>query len=102
MLSSYEEASERIFSDVVLDAKLADFSLANAFLIGMDLRSLCELDELLVVREFVKMVGDESKPAWVAFVRAGLHAGERDEEKARTQLDAFTKGLNQGSRARRI
>jgi predicted nucleotidyltransferase len=71
MLSSYEEDGERIFPDVVLDAKLADFSLANAFLIGLGLRALCELDELLVVREFVNAIGDEPKPAWV--VLFGLH-----------------------------
>lgn len=98
MLSSYEEDRERIFSDVVLDAKLADFSLANAFLLGMDLRSLCNLDELLVVREFINAVGDEYKPAWVAFVRAAPHVGERNEEQARAQLEAFKKGLNQGRR----
>jgi predicted nucleotidyltransferase len=94
MLSCYEEDSERIFSDVVLDAKLADFSLANAFLLGVDLRSLCNLDELLAVREFVKTVGDESKPAWVAFVRAAPQGGERNEEHAGAQLEAFKKGLN--------
>jgi predicted nucleotidyltransferase len=98
MLLSYEEDSERIFSDAVLDAKLADFSLANAFLLGMDLRSLCNLDELLVVREFVKTVEDESKPAWMAFVRSAPNVGERNEEQARLQLEAFKKGLNQGSR----
>jgi len=56
MLFLYEEDSERIFSDVVLDAKLADFSLAKA-----------------------------------------PHSGERDEEQARAQFDAFEKGLNQSS-----
>jgi predicted nucleotidyltransferase len=98
MLSLYEEDSQRIFSDAVLDAKLADFGLANAFLLGMDLRSLCNLDELLVVREFINAIGDESKPAWVAFVKAGSHVAERDEEHARTQVEAFKKGLNQGSK----
>ncbi len=95
MLSSYAEDSERIFSDGVLDAKLADFSLANALLLGMDLRSLCDLDELLVMGEFVKTVGDESKPAWVAFARAAPNVGERNEEQARAQLEAFTRGLEQ-------
>jgi hypothetical protein len=56
------------------------------------------LDELLVVREFINAIGDESKPAWVAFVKAGSHVAERDEEHARTQVEAFKKGLNQGSK----
>jgi predicted nucleotidyltransferase len=98
MLSSHEENSERIFSDVVLDAELPDVSLANAFLLGMDLRSLCDLDELLVVRQFVKTIGDETKPAWVAFVRAAPHLGERNDDQARVHLEAFKKGLNQGSK----
>jgi hypothetical protein len=98
MLFLYEEDSERIFSDVVLDANLTDFSLANAFLVGIDLRSLCTLDELVVVREFVKAIRDEAKPAWPAFVRAAPNAGESAEEQARAQFDTFEKGLNQGSK----
>jgi predicted nucleotidyltransferase len=99
MLFLYEEDSERIFSDVVLDAKLADFALASAFLVGIDLRSLCTLDELVVVREFVKTIRDEAKPAWPAFVRAAPHAAESAEEQARAQFAAFEKGLNRGGKS---
>jgi hypothetical protein len=53
------------------------------------LRSLCNLDE------FVGAIADESKPAWMAFVRAAPHVGERNEEHARLQLEAFKKGLDQ-------
>lgn len=88
MLFLYEEDSERIFSDVVLDANLTDFSLANAFLLGIDLRSLCTLDELVVVREFVNAIRDEAKSAWPAFVRAEPNAGESAEEQARRAIAA--------------
>ena len=94
IFSSYEEDSERIFSDEVLDATLADWSFANAFLMGIDLRSLSTLEELPVIHEFVRTICDEARPAWAAFVRAAPHAGERDEEQARTQFEAFKKGLD--------
>ena len=94
ILSLYEEDSERIFSDEVLDAQLADWSLANAFLMGIDLRSLSTLEEIGVIHQFVRTIRDEAKPAWAAFVRAAPHAGEKDEEQARTQFDAFRKGLD--------
>jgi predicted nucleotidyltransferase len=37
LLLQYEADSERIFSDVVIDAALPDFGLAPAFLMGLDL-----------------------------------------------------------------
>lgn len=40
LMSRYEADSDRLFSDAVLDAKLSDFSLANAYLLGLDLRSM--------------------------------------------------------------
>ena len=83
IFSSYEENSERIFSDEVLDATLADWSFANVFLMGIDLRSLSTLEELGVVRDFARTICDETKPAWAAFVRAAPHAGEKGEEQAR-------------------
>ena len=49
ILELYEDNSERIFSDVVLDAGLTDVGLANAFLLGIDLHALCTLEELAVV-----------------------------------------------------
>ena len=50
LLSKYEAGSDRIFSDAVLEAKLSDFSLANAYLLGLDLRSICNDEEVEVVR----------------------------------------------------
>src|ERR1017187_10396714 len=45
LLLQYEADSERIFSDVVIDAALQDFGLAPPFLMGLDLRALCADDD---------------------------------------------------------
>jgi len=71
---------------------LTDVGLANAFLLGVDLRGLCTMDELAVVHEFIKTIRDEASPAWPAIVRAA-YATQRDEDLARAQVDAFEAGL---------
>ena len=43
-LVQYEADSDRLFSDVVIDAGLQDYGLAPAFLLGLDLRALCTDD----------------------------------------------------------
>jgi len=90
LMARYEADSERLFSDAVLDAKLQDSGLANAFLLGLDLFSLCTDQEKQVVRRFLTAL-DEAKPAWMNFVRSGV--GNRTEEAARVQLTAFKKGF---------
>jgi predicted nucleotidyltransferase len=82
LLSKYEADSDRIFSDAVLDAKLSDFSLASAYLLGLDLRSICTEEESGTVRKFLSIVSDDTKPAWLGFVRAAPRPGERSEEIA--------------------
>ncbi len=99
MLELYEADSDRIYSDAVLDATLSDISLANAFLLGLDLRSLCAPDELMVVQRFLTLVGDETKSAWTAFQTAASHYAQRNEDAARTELAAFKQGLDRGSGA---
>lgn len=42
LLAKYEANSDRVFSDVVFDAELEDYELAPAFLMGIDLRALCD------------------------------------------------------------
>jgi predicted nucleotidyltransferase len=64
-MSRYEADSDRLFSDAVLEAKLSDFSLANAYLLGLDLRSICNDEEVEVVLTFLSTVGDDTKPAWL-------------------------------------
>jgi predicted nucleotidyltransferase len=53
LLVQYDTDSDRIFSDVVLDAALEDYGLAPAFLLGLDLRALCTNEEVAIVRAFL-------------------------------------------------
>jgi predicted nucleotidyltransferase len=62
LLVQYEADSERLFSDVVIDAALQDYGLAPAFLMGLDLRGLCAEDEVVVVHAFLEAM-DEANPA---------------------------------------
>jgi predicted nucleotidyltransferase len=71
MLASYEEDSERIFSDEVLDAKLADFSLANAFLLGMDLRILRPHGKDSALREWGLHLASRGGAGFTSSVAAG-------------------------------
>jgi predicted nucleotidyltransferase len=93
LLTEYEADSERLFSDVVIDARLADFGLAPAFLLGVDVRALCTPEELATVNAFLAAMS-ENHPAWMSFVRA-RGVGEHVEEDARAQLDAFRRGFEQ-------
>jgi predicted nucleotidyltransferase len=93
ILSQYEEGSDRLFSDDVQAANLADFSLTNAFALGVDLRSLCTAEEIAVVETFLARVSNEADALWALFVRAGRQWGDRVEEVARNQFAAFVQGF---------
>jgi predicted nucleotidyltransferase len=90
LLCEYEADSDRIFSEEFRDARIKEYSLANAFLLGRDLRTLCTGEEIEVVSRFIALVGDEDKPIWWDFVKAGHHPGEREDETAREQLETFS------------
>lgn len=92
LLQRYGEGSDFLFSDEVLDASLADFSLATAFLLGTHLRRLCTADEIALVMRFFDAM-DETKPAWTVFVRARSF-GDEPENEARAQLKAFHDGFD--------
>src|SRR6202161_1517087 len=92
LLLQYEADSDRIFSDVVINAALQDFGLAPAFLMGLDLRALCADDEVQIVHTFLEAM-NEANPAWMAFVRA-RGVGDHVEEDARAQLDTFRRGFD--------
>jgi predicted nucleotidyltransferase len=92
LLVQYEADSDRVFSDVVLDAGLQEYGLAPAFLMGLDLRSLCRDNEVAVVHAFLDAM-DEDNPAWMAFVQA-RGVGDHVEEDARRQLDTFRRGFD--------
>lgn len=92
LLTQYEADSERLFSDVVIDAGLADFGLATAFLLGIDLRGLSTPEEAEIVNAFLAAL-DENNPAWMSFVRA-RGVGDHVEEDARSELGAFHQGFS--------
>jgi len=92
LLVQYEAGSDRVFSDVVIDAALQDYGLAPAFLLGLDLRGLCTDEEMVIVRGFLDAM-DEANPAWMSFVRA-RGVGDHIEEDARGQLDTFRRGFD--------
>jgi hypothetical protein len=90
----YEEDTDRIFSEAVADARI-EYNLANAFLLGRDLRALCTGEEVDLVDRFIGLVGNEDKPNWWAFVKAGRQPGEREEETARAQLTTFANAFSE-------
>jgi predicted nucleotidyltransferase len=92
LLTQYEADSQRFFSDVVIEAGLADFGLAPVFLLGADLRALCSPEEAEIVNVFLAAM-NEDNPAWMSFVRA-RGVGDHVEEDARAQLDAFREGFD--------
>ena len=81
LMSRYEADSDRLFSETAAHEGL-DFSLANSFLLGADMNGICSEEERDVVRRFVAELRDESKPAWMAFVKAAAGSLERNEHTA--------------------
>ena len=92
LLAEYEADSERVFSDIVIDAELEDYGLAPAFLMGVDLRALCNDDEVQIVHSFLETM-TEDNPTWMIFVRA-RGVGDHVEEDARKLLEAFRRGFD--------
>jgi predicted nucleotidyltransferase len=91
LLSRYEGDSNRVFTE---PHPGLDYSLASAFLLGIDLRRLCTEEETAVVHGFIARVGDENKSPWWAFVKASHRSGEREEEVARNQLRTFSNAFS--------
>ncbi len=93
LLTLYEADTDRIFSDEVFFAELADVNLASAFLLGLDLKLLVSERERLVVEQFLRLISDEAKREFSEFVRAASLFSARDEDTARKQLAAFSVGF---------
>lgn len=91
LLSRYEGNSDRVFTEAHPDL---DYSLASAFLLGIDLRKLCIDEEIELVRRFIALVGDEGKSYWWAFVKASRRSGEREEDVARDQFSTFSNAFS--------
>jgi predicted nucleotidyltransferase len=83
VLGRYEAESDRLFSDPVFDAELPDFSEANAFLLGLDLRGLATKDDAAYIERFLAhfLLQDEGELGPDDFAgkvfRGRLHAFER-------------------------
>ena len=92
LLVQYEADSDRVFSDIVIDAELEDYGLAPAFLMGVDLRALCTDEEVQIVHGFLEAMNEDG-PAWMAFVRA-RGVGDHVEEDARKELEIFRRGFD--------
>ena len=85
VLSRYEGESDRLFSNAVFDAELPDFSEANAFLLGFDLRGLATNEDAAYITRFLAhfLARDEGEPDPDDFA-GKTHRG---------QLRAFERGL---------
>jgi predicted nucleotidyltransferase len=64
VLGRYEAESDRLFSDAVFDAELPDFSDANAFLLGLDLRGLATKEDAAYIERFLAhfLARDDEEP----------------------------------------
>jgi predicted nucleotidyltransferase len=85
VFSRYEGESERLFSEAVFDAALPDFSEANAFLLGLDLRRLATREDTAYIERFVARmcVQDEEE----------FDPGDFAGKMFRAQIRAFERGL---------
>lgn len=85
ILGRYAAGSHRLFSDEVFDAELPDFNMANAFLLGLDLRRLATNEEVECVEQFLeRFMGSEE----------GLDAGDSGIGIFHGQIRALQIGFN--------
>jgi predicted nucleotidyltransferase len=89
MLRRYEQDTERRFIDQVFETGVS-FENAGAFLLGIDVASLCTPEEARLVGRFVSQATDESQPAFAA-LRLGVHRS--DDSGTERLIGAFMLGL---------
>ena len=84
ILRGYADGTDRIFSDDVFDAHLEDIDLANAYLLGLDIKAFAGPEELRLVEAFLDqfMEGEESDLSTIRMAFA-----------SREQLAAFRRAL---------
>jgi len=98
LLLRYEQDNDdRRFSDAVFVANLPDIEYAGAFLMGQDVASLCTLEELDLVRSFIRGVLDPDNPSHSDYGRASRTIHTREESIRWQELESFEKGLTFGA-----
>lgn len=87
VLRRYEQKSDRLFSDTVFDAELPDFEFANAFLLGVDMRTLAKGDDARFVGRFLeRLLAQEQDGHFDAESDFGM-------KRFRGQIHSFEKGF---------
>ncbi len=87
VLGRYEQESDRLFSDAVFDAELQDFEFANAFLFGLDMRSLATGQDARFVEQFLgRLLAQEEEGQFEGESEFGM-------KSFRGQLHAFRRGF---------
>jgi predicted nucleotidyltransferase len=95
LFRSYEQDSERLFSDKVFEAQLADIEFAGAFLLGTDLRAIATMDDLQIVQKFIQRVHPQLDEP-IRSLTADDDLRTRETARFQQQIEAFTKGLGLG------
>jgi predicted nucleotidyltransferase len=92
LMRRYEENSERLFSETVLEADLSDIEFAGAFLLGLDVRTLSTESDIKVVTAFLNSMMQSEEHGR----RRALIADDwptRDAIHFHEELVAFSKGF---------
>lgn len=100
LLRRYNYGSDRTYSDVVFDADLPDVEYVPAFLLGKDVATFCDLEELAVLEEFIRKCLDPDSTEFESLLRHEVQI-EPVEERLRMRLSALHKGLNATKRRER-
>jgi predicted nucleotidyltransferase len=87
LLRLYERDSDRLFCDEVFQAELADFQLAGAFLLGLDVSRIATVADRELITRFVRFVAGRFRDG------QPLDIDGRETEEFRAQVGAFQKGL---------
>jgi predicted nucleotidyltransferase len=85
LLRWYEHDSARIFSETVLQADLPDIEFASAFLLGIDIREICNIAERQLVNGFLERMSKSMNDAPFAL--------SSDSIRFQHQLRAFSKAF---------
>lgn len=76
ILRRYAAGSDRLFSDEVFDAELPDFNMANAFLLGHDLRQLATNEEAKYVEQFLERFTSSQERIDAGASESGIFQGQ--------------------------